>query len=630
MKRAVVALLFALVGTTVDARTFKKIAADTAATDAAGSVQVIIQWAVPIGPGARALIVAHGGKVVREFQSFSQGVYVVPASALAALDSSPMIKYVSNDRPVHRKLAYSAAAINAQAAWSSGYTGQGIGVAILDSGVNPSADLGVNGPAQVGPVKNLLSSILTSATGAIGLALGQAATSSIVYTQDFTGAAPSALSYGADWYGHGQHIAGIIASNGRSSSCKNCTMTMVGIAPGASLIDLKVLDENGEGTDSSVIAAVDQAIQLQSTYNLRVMNMSLGRPVFESYTQDPLCQAVEAAWKAGIVVVVAAGNEGRDNSFGNAGYGTITAPGNDPYVLTVGAMKAENTMPRVDDLIASYSSKGPTAGDLIVKPDIVAPGNLVVSLLAQHGTLPLTTPQNAVPLSYYETGAPTPTKAPMGQTPPTNSNIQPQQVNFGAGYSNAYYTLSGTSMATAVVSGAVADLLQAAPRLTPDQVKVLLMQTAYKTFPTSSSVFDPTTGNVYVDYYDIFTVGAGYLDLQAALNGLSDVPTSGNSLSPVATYDPASTNVTLVFDASSVWTNQSVWPDKSKWGASTVWPASALSGTLAELDGARSVWGANSTSAESGVFSSKSKWGASATASESLQEAESISVTGEN
>jgi serine protease AprX len=129
-----------------------------------------------------------------------------------------------------------------------------------------------------------------------------------------------------------------------------------------------------------VIKAINQAISVKDIYNIRVMNLSLGRPVMESYTQDPLCQAVEAAWQAGIVVVVAAGNDGRDNSAGTDGYGTISAPGNDPYVITVGAMNTKNTPDRGDDVITSYSSKGPTAIDHIAKPDLVAPGNRVISL----------------------------------------------------------------------------------------------------------------------------------------------------------------------------------------------------------------------------------------------------------
>ena len=196
------------------------------------------------------------------------------------------------------------------------------------------------------------------------------------------------------------------------------------------MINLRVLDQNGQGSDSLVIDAINQAIALKNAYNIRVINISLGRPIYESYTQDPLCQAVEAAWKAGIVVVVAAGNDGRDNSFGTNGYGTINAPANDPYVITVGSMKTMGTPDRSDDLIATYSAKGPTQVDQVVKPDIVAPGNQIVSLLASPSdTLPATYSQDLVPLTYY--------------------------MQTGHGNSSQYYMLSGTSMATPVVSGAV-------------------------------------------------------------------------------------------------------------------------------------------------------------------------------
>ena len=125
-------------------------------------------------------------------------------------------------------------------------------------------------------------------------------------------------------------------------------------------------------------------------------------PVYESYKLDPLCQAVEAAWKSGIVVVVAAGNNGRYQP--TDGYGTITSPGNDPYVITVGAMKPMGTPTRFDDLIASYSSKGPTALDAVAKPDIVAPGNLLVSLEAPNSTLYNEYPGNRVQYSFYVNG----------------------------------------------------------------------------------------------------------------------------------------------------------------------------------------------------------------------------------
>src|SRR6202023_787450 len=117
--------------------------------------------------------------------------------------------------------------------------------------------------------------------------------------------------------------------------------------------------------------------------------------------------------------------------------------------------------------------------------------------------------------------------------------------------------LSGTSMATAVVSGSVADLLQAYPKLTPDQVKILIMQTAYQTFPASSSVTEPTTGGVYTSYYDMFTVGAGYLDLAAALNGAKQILPGGTAISPTATLDSFG-NVVMNFDPSSFWSSQTL------------------------------------------------------------------------
>src|SRR5579885_3063506 len=130
----------------------------------------------------------------------------------------------------------------------------------------------------------------------------------------------------------------------------------------------------------------------------------MGRPVFESYTQDPLCQAAEQAWKAGIVVVVAAGNSGRDNSRGTNGYATIQAPGNDPYVIAVGAMKTLGTASRNDDLIASYSSKGPTLIDHIVKPDLVAPGNHINSALANQNVTLFAQSSTSLEKSYYMKG----------------------------------------------------------------------------------------------------------------------------------------------------------------------------------------------------------------------------------
>ena len=155
-------------------------------------------------------------------------------------------------------------------------------------------------------------------------------------------------------------MAGIVGGDGTASTGHAYYYTFRGIAPKANLVNLRALDSSGQGTDSSVISAIDRAITLKNAYGIRVINLSLGRMIQESYTEDPLCQAVQRAWQSGLVVVVAAGNYGRDNSMGTYGYGTITSPGNSPYVITVGAMKDMGTISKVDDLIASYSSKGPT------------------------------------------------------------------------------------------------------------------------------------------------------------------------------------------------------------------------------------------------------------------------------
>src|SRR5262249_40631004 len=282
--------------------------------------------------------------------------YSVPVESLDALADDPDVAYISPDRRLNGLLDNTAAVVNANVAWQSGWDGTGIGVAVIDSGITT----------------NVSSSADLYSSGSRGKLR-------IVYSQDFVGGGTD------DRYGHGQHVAGVIAGSGKNSSYSWVDTRMFkGIAPNANLINLRVLDQNGQGTDSGVIAAIQQAIYLQSKYRIRVINLSLGRRVYESYKLDPLCQAVEAAWKKGLVVVAAAGNYGRDNSLGTSGDATITAPGNDPYVITVGAMKTEGSRDRANSLITSYSSKGPALIDHVVKPDIVAPGNRVVSLFANY------------------------------------------------------------------------------------------------------------------------------------------------------------------------------------------------------------------------------------------------------
>ncbi|MFY9647736.1 MAG: S8 family serine peptidase, partial [Terriglobales bacterium] len=320
-----------------------KLSPDLSKTHDKSMADVIIRYKVAPSVRHRNLITSHHGAVLTDL-SFIKSLHAsVPASRLARLARDKDVAYITPNRSVSSKLFNTTGAVNAQTAWNLGLDGTGVGVALIDSGVNNHPDLKSQGQ------------------------------SSVVESFDTLGGGT------ADLYGHGTHVAGIIAGNGASSSCNNCDIELHGLASGVSLVSFHALDLNGNGTDSSVIEAIDEAILFKTLYNIRVLNLSLGRPVYESYTQDPLCQAVEAAWKAGIVVVVAAGNDGRDNSAGTNGYGTIAAPGNDPYVITVGAMNAMGTPDRSDDIMTTYSSKGPTPIDHIVKPDLVAPGNQVIS-----------------------------------------------------------------------------------------------------------------------------------------------------------------------------------------------------------------------------------------------------------
>ncbi len=490
------------------------------------------------------------------------------SESIEDLANDPDVSYISPDRPLASTALttdYYDQAVSAPYAWALGYDGTGVGVAVIDSGITNNGDLTQD---------NFYGS-------------------RIVYAQNFVTSGASGV------YGHGTHVAGILAGNGKNSTGWNYFKTFTGVANGANIIDLKVLDGNGSGTDSQVIAGIQQAVNLKNTYNIRVINLSLGRPVYESYKLDPLCQAVESAWKAGIVVVVAAGNEGRNNSAGTNGYGTITAPGNDPYVITVGAMKPMGTADRGDDQIASYSSKGPTLFDHIAKPDIVAPGNQTVSTLAStNAQIVSLYPQNAVALNTYSTYG-------------------------GSSASSYYFTLSGTSMATPVVSGAAALLLQQNPFLTPDQVKARLMKSAYKTFPRYSSTTDPTTGITYTSQYDMFTVGAGYLDIQAALSNL-DLTSSaaGSALSPAVAVD-SSGNVYVVKSSSVVWGNSVVWGTSVVWGNSVIWGTSVSGQSV--IWGSSVVWGSNATQGYSVIWGTSVVWGTSSTTQN-----EAIGITGEN
>jgi serine protease AprX len=512
--------------------------------DENGMVTVIVQHRQMPSSAHLKNLQGRGAAIKHRFHTIRAVAMRVPVSMLAELANDPNVTYITPDReqkmtanPATEEFATAVEADVAAATYA--LDGTGIGVAIIDSGIADHNDL-------------------HNASGG----------SRVVYSQSFVAGDTKTT----DAYGHGTHVAGLIGGTGKSSGSGNgYAATYAGVAPNVNLINLRVLDLNGVGTDSQVIAAIQQAISLQSTYNIRVISMSLGRPVFESYTLDPVDQAVEAAWKAGIVVVCAAGNNGRFAP--SNGFGTVVVPGNDPAVITVGATMTEGTATRVDDKIASYSSKGPTTLDHIVKPDLVAPGNAQVSLRVNNSTLDTSFPQ-------YE-------------VTPTNGNA------------SKYFVLSGTSMATPVVSGAVALMLQQNSALTPDQVKARLMKTAWKGVGQFTSSHDKL-GNLYNNEYDLFTYGAGYLDINAAL-GNTDLAT-GLALSQTAVLNSNGTvtvsNTTLDsnFAGSSV-----VWGATSVvWGNSVVWGGNVLSASSVVWGATSVVWGATSVTGDSVVWGATS------------------------
>jgi serine protease AprX len=552
----------------------RKMSKDLEGKNASDQVDVIVQFTQAPTARHHQKVFNRGGKLRRELGLVRSGAYSLPASALAALAADPDVAYIAPDRPLYSTnngsptavLDYHADTVNAPVAWAQGLDGTGVGVAVIDSGIIDIPDL--HGKSNL-----------------------------VVFSQNFVGGTSGSAN---DQYGHGSHVAGIIAGTGNKSSGNNYFYTFKGIAPNVNLINLRVLDQNGVGTDSQVIAAIQMAIQLKSKYNIRVINLSLGRPVYESYTLDPLDQAVEQAWKAGIVVVVAAGNEGRNNSKNTSGYGTITAPGNDPYVITVGAMNTKGTSNRAGDVVTSYSSKGPTLYDHLIKPDLVAPGNRLISLYTAGLRMNQLYPGNEIPNSLYQT-------------------------NGNSTASSTYYVLSGTSMAAPMVSGGAALLLQKSPSLTPDQVKARLMKTAYKNFAPYSTATDPVTGQIYNSQSDIFTVGAGLLDIQAALSNTDLAPaTAGSASSPTVTKD-ASGNTVLVNGTGVIWGGSVMWGTSVVWGTSVLWGTNVNGQSV--LWGSGVCWGTSTMQGYGVIWGTGVVWGTSSTPA---GEATAVAINGEN
>jgi subtilisin family serine protease len=382
-----------------------------------------------------------------------------------------------------------------------GITGAGISVAIIDSGLGPEKSIVTGGAGQT----RLLAGYDAIANSTIG----------------------KVTNTDTDDYGHGTHLASIVAS-----SRLDPNGGYNGMAPDAGLVYVKAFDGLGRGSYADVIRGIDWVVSNKGRYKIRVMNLSFAAPPQSWYWNDPLNQAVMKAWQAGIVVVAAAGNSGPDAM-------SIGVPGNVPYVITVGAMSDNFTREDpADDFLASWSSAGPTY-EGFVKPDLVAPGGHVLGLMGASDFLPST---------YKEF--------------------------FDGSY---YFQMSGTSQATAVTSGVVALMLQAQPSLTPDQVKCKLLSSARAAVDGSGklaySVFQQGFGLVdaYLAVLNPYTsCGNTGLDINADLTGTRHFAGPARQDSS-GTYYIVDKNGKTISAEGYLWSNGYLWNQGYLWTNGYLW-----------------------------------------------------------
>jgi len=387
------------------------------------------------GAGVAQAVRAAGGRVLADLPLVDGVSAVVPAARLRSLAHADAVNAVTADRSARfvdfewddtETASTFTRTVQATQSWGRGNYGKGVGVAVLDTGVSPMPDLAGR----------------------------------LVHGPDLSGEGTT-----IDTYGHGTVMAGLVAGDG-AASADRAGGAFPGVAPAAHVVAVKVAGRNGAVDVSTILEAMHWISAYRQQYGIRVLNLSWGVASTQSPSVDPLNHAVQRLWSEGIVVVVAAGNSGSTA-------GTITKPGDDPVVLTVGAFNDRGDLDPANDGIPQWSSRGPTAAGL-VKPDLVTPGRSVVALRSPGSKIEIDNPKALLAPSYIRG--------------------------------------SGTSQAAAIASGAAALLLAARPTLTPDQVKALLMSTA-SAIPNQSS----------------YAQGSGRLQLEAAIS--APVPTTVQTLS---------------------------------------------------------------------------------------------------
>jgi serine protease AprX len=455
----------------------------------------VIVTAAPGAATRAAHVVEHaGGRILHELPVISGFDAVVPERLLHILAANRAVRSITRDGRVrlnatppdpttwHGAAPYDphayagslynvAREVNADNMWGAGYAGKGVGVALIDSGVAPVPDMATN----------------------------------LVNGPDLSLDALGTAEDGIDAFGHGTHMAGIIAGKDPSAPTDPKKYSglkanvFLGIAPDASLINVKVAAYDGSVDVSQVIAAIGWVVENRNAagMNIRVLNLSFGTDGVQDETLDPLAYAAEVAWSSGIVVVVSAGNNGFDHP-------QLNDPATNPFVIAAGAQDQYGTIGTSDDVVADFSSRG----NLQRRPDLMAPGRSIVSLRD--------------PGSYIDTAYP-------------SSAVGSDEAKG-----------SGTSQAAAVLSGAVALVLQRYPTLTPDQVKAVLAATGHplktsagvqlevgmKTFDlgaVNSRVSDVLSGKVPSKQGFAHANGRGSLDAARGSYHLVD-PNNGTAL----------------------------------------------------------------------------------------------------
>jgi serine protease AprX len=511
------------------------------------------------------------GRVVSEHRLIPAVSAVVSAADIADLAADPDVLSVSFDADVTASASHSqrrsssssnpaayegystASTLKQALGLQDWFTGSGMTVAVIDSGIQSSSDFS-------------------------GRLIGM---------YDFTPGRNGASVMPSDEYGHGTHIAGLIGSSGASSYGR-----FAGVAPGVKLLALRVLDKRGAGKTSSVIDALEFAVANKKRFGIRVVNLSLGHPIYESAATDPLVQAVEAAVRAGLIVVTAAGNYGTNRVTGATGYAGIASPGNAPSAITAGASNTLGTDRRSDDRVAGFSSRGPSWYDGIAKPDVVAPGVSMVSNAALSSTL-----VRSYPSLLVRSGGTT------------------------------FLKLDGSSMAAAVVSGLTAVMLEAnesaaaqrgqayqatlprgrrtdftgATPLTANAVKAMLQYSATRLRDRDGVSYDELTqgsgevngvGAMTLAYLADTTKARGTYWLTS---GVSESTTFGGV--DEAWSQSLIWGTRLVSGSSLIQLNQFAWADNIVWGTgemdNIVWGTlrddNIVWGTM--LDGDNIVWG---------------------------------------